>query len=556
MRRIFIFALLTIITNIISAQPNWAKKAAGAVFTLKTFSADGAMIAGSNGFFIGENGEAVSCLSPFRGASRAIIIDSKGKEMSVDCILGANETYDVVKFHVNAKRTVALAIDTTTAATGSTAWLLPYTSGKKPNPLKGDVSKAETFNDMFAYYTISINAPDNAIGCPFLNESGEAIGLLQPAAKSNAATCFAVSAAFANSLKMNGLSINDAALKSIGIKKAMPDELSQAILTMYIAGSTLDSIAYKNLVEDFIVKFPESSDGYIYRAQLNADANRFAEADRDMEQAIKVADKKDNAHYSYARLIYQKELYKNNVPYGPWTLDKAAEEADMAYSINPIPTYRQTTAQIRMAQKRYDEAYNIYKELIDDGTRTSEVFYLASRCKEMQNDTTAMIALLDSAVNTFTKPYLKAAAPYLLARAQAYDKAGMFRKAVVDYNDYEKLMSSQLNDNFYYIRSQAETNGRMFQQAIEDIDKAISMNPERDFYYAEKASILVRVGLLDEAIAASRECIRLAPESSDGYLFLGLAQCMKGDKAEGIKHLEKARELGDTQAMELIEKYK
>ena len=36
---------------------------------------------------------------------------------------------------------------------------------------------------------------------------------------------------------------------------------------------------------------------------------------------------------------------------------------------------------------------------------------------------------------------------------------------------------------------------------------------------------------------------------------MGLAQCLKGEKAEGVKNLQKAKELGDAQADDLIEKY-
>ena len=81
------------------------------------------------------------------------------------------------------------------------------------------------------------------------------------------------------------------------------------------------------------------------------------------------------------------------------------------------------------------------------------------------------------------------------------------------------------------------------------------MNPQYDLYYAEKASLQVRVGLYDEAIATANECVKIAPDHSDGYLFLGIAQCQKGLKAEGLKNLQKARELGDSQADVLIEKY-
>jgi hypothetical protein len=47
----------------------------------------------------------------------------------------------------------------------------------------------------------------------------------------------------------------------------------------------------------------------------------------------------------------------------------------------------------------------------------------------------------------------------------------------------------------------------------------------------------------------------LAPDHSDGYLFLGLSQCLLGQKTEGVKNLKKAGELGDPQAEALIEKY-
>ena len=81
------------------------------------------------------------------------------------------------------------------------------------------------------------------------------------------------------------------------------------------------------------------------------------------------------------------------------------------------------------------------------------------------------------------------------------------------------------------------------------------MSPKNDLYYSEKASLQVRVGLYDEAIETARQCIEVAPEHSDGYLFLGLSQCLKGQKAEGVKNLQKAKDLGDPQADGLIEKY-
>ena len=116
-------------------------------------------------------------------------------------------------------------------------------------------------------------------------------------------------------------------------------------------------------------------------------------------------------------------------------------------------------------------------------------------------------------------------------------------------------MAAQVNDNFYYIRYQAEVEGRLYQQALNDITKAIQMNPKESFYYAEKAALHIRVGQYQEAMQTADESIAVDPEASNGYLFKGLAQCLLGNKKEGTQNLQKAKELGDPQADTLIEKY-
>ena len=553
MRRFYIATMLLIAATTLYAQPSWVKKATKAVFTLKTFDAGGSLIGSTCGFFTGEQGEAVSSLTPFKGAYSAVVIDAQGKEWPVKCMLGANDTYDVVRFRVDAKKTTPLTIAQTNAAPEAMVWLLPYREQK--NVPQGQVRKAEIFRDSYAYYTLALNMPEGTASCPLMNEAGEVIGLMQQPYKQNDSLSYAVSAVFADSLSINGLSINDRTLRSINIKKDLPNELSQATLTLYMAQASLDSAAYVQLIDDFIAKFPSASDGYIYRAQNAASSKNFAAAARDMEQAISVADKKDEAHFNYSKLIYQKEILMPQDAFSEWSLDKALDEARQAEQINPLAVYRHQQAVILYAQKKYQEASDIYASITSSELRSAELFYEASRCKAALKDTTAQIALLDSCMVMFSQPYLKEAAPYLMVRAQVLLDNQQYRKAVNDLNEYEKLMQATVNANFYYLRFQAETGGRLFQQALNDIDHAIQMAPEYDLYYAEKASLQVRVGLYDEAIATANECIKVAPDHSDGYLFLGIAQCLKGQKEEGIKNLRKAKELGDPQVDDLIEKY-
>ena len=537
----------------LSAQPSWVKKATKSVFTLKTFTADGTLLGSANGFYVGKSGEAISCYAPFKGAQRAVVIDATGKEYEVACILGANETYDVAKFRVTTGKTQPLTVAQGSASTDTSVWLLPYNQVKKVP--QGTVRKAETFNQSYAYYTVALQMPENSVGAPLLSEAGEVLGLMQQPASLMDTLNYAVSALFADSLKTTGLSINDPVLRATGIKKALPQDVGQAQLALYIGGASLDSLAYCQLIEDFILQFPNHPDGYTYRAQQLVNGSRFADADRDMKKALKVAEKPDEVHYTYSRLMLQKLLYMPEQNYDAWSFDGSFDEAGEAYRINPLPTYRQQQAVVRYAQQRYDDAYAIYEELFASSLRSPELFYAASVCKEQLKDSVAQLALLDSCVAQFSRPYLKETAPYLLHRAQLLMDMNRHREAVTDLNDYEALMKTQLTSNFYYMKYQAEMKGRLFQQALDDINEAIRMTPQSDLYYAEKASLQVRVGLYSEAVETAKTCIQLAPDHSDGYLFLGLSQCLLGQKTEGVKNLQKAGELGDPQAEGLIEKY-
>ena len=533
------------------AQPKWAGKAAKSVFTLKTFKQDGSLLASGNGFFIGNEGEAVSNFSPFVGASRAVIIDASGKEMKVECITGANDLYDVARFRVSGKVS-GLPVATTTT-TGSTAWVLPYSANKSARSQQGTIEKIDKAGD-YDYYTLAMQMPENTVGCPLLNENGEAIGIMQLSV-GDSNKSYAIAVQFALGLKITGLSFNEQVYKSTSVKKDLPNELEQAIVALYVSGPQMTKESYREMIDDFIRKFPTAADGYTYRAQEEVNDNLFDDADRDMQQAVKMASKKDEAHFSFAKLIFQKEIFKNDRTYSGWTLDKAIAEADEAYRINPLSSYLELKGRILFAQKKYAEAYDVYQRLTTSDLNASEMFFNASRCKEMLGDHTAQLALLDSTINRTSRPFTRETAAYLFTRAQAYEGQEKYRQAISDYNEYEQVMHSSLNGQFYYIRSQAEVKARLFQQALNDLSKAIELEPRNTLFLAEKASLEVRVNLSDAAIETAQKLIVIDSQLSDGYLFLGIAQCQKGQKTEGLRNLQKAKELGNPQADKLITKY-
>ena len=554
LKKILLFIPICLLTLLPVSAQSWASKAVKSLLTLKTFAKDGTLLASSTGFFVGTDGEAVSSYAPFKGAQRAVVIDAQGKEYPVEFMLGANETYDVAKFQVAAQKTTPLPI-AATATKGSSVWLLPYAVKKTPDCVQGTISNAELFQDKYQYYTLQLNAEESQINSPVLNENGEVVGIIQPSAGDQKGTSYAVSARFATDLKIVGLSINDPVFRQTQIPMAMPDDAKEALLTIFLASSSVSENEYLNLIERFIKKFPDEADGYVYRARYQVSKGNFSSADEDMQRALKINGEKDDVHYQYADLIYQKEIYQSDKPFSAWTLDKAFSESQEAYRINPMPIYLQQQAQIRYAQGQYAEAYNLYDQLTRSDLRSADIFFAASQCKAQLNEPDMQLALLDSAVNQFSRPYVKTAAPYLLARAQALYNQGKYRPAVNDYNEYEQLMGSQLGAAFYNQRELAELGGHLYQQALNDINKAIELAPTEPMYQAEKASLQVRVGMHKEAMETAQQLIRMSPDLSDGYLFLGLAQCLSDQKAEGVKNLNKAKELGNDQAQSLIDKY-
>ena len=555
MKKIITILFAACVCCMVNAQPDkWVKKASKAVFTLKTFNADGSLIGSGNGFFITADGVAVSSYSPFRGAAKAVVIDAMGKEYEVKSIIGANDVYDIAKFRVDATKCQTLR--TAPAAVENTSlWLLPYNAKNAYSCTAAKVKSVQKVQNDYDYYTLEATAPENTVGCPYLNANGEVVGIQQQSSSDDNTTQYAVGAAFATGLKMTGLSLNDPALKATSIKKDLPDELDQAILTLYLASTLGDAQSFVGLVDDFIAKFPQAPDGYSYKAQIMAAQDNYPEADKYMKLAIDNATDKAEARYNYAKMMYQNLIYFYDSASHAWSYEQALEQAEQAVALDPQLPYLTQKAQLLFACKRYADSYAAFQDVIGKGGRTAECFYGAARCKEQLNDTTACLALLDSAVATFSKPYLKEAAPYIYARAQALAESGKYRLAVNDYNEYENLMISQVNSEFYYIRSQVEAKARLFQQALNDLDKAIDKSPDILLYRSEKASLQIRVHLLDQAIETASECIRLFPDASDGYLFLGLAQCLKGDKVQGVGNLLKAKDLGDAQADVLIEKY-
>ncbi|MEG1837967.1 MAG: serine protease [Bacteroidaceae bacterium] len=563
MKKIVIF-LLCLCSQWTMAQkeaPKWVEKAKQAVFSIVTYDKADKLLNTGNGFFVSEDGIALSDYSVFKGAQRAVIINAEGKKMAVKAIIGANEIYDVIKFKVEAeKKTPMLKIATQTAAKGSDVYLLPYSTQKDRSCALGKIEEVSSLSGKYAYYTLALSLNDKMVSCPVTTLEGQVIGLIQKDAAGESKISYAVDASFAMSLSMNALSANDATLRNIGIKKALPDTENQALVYLFMSSSSTNAEEYLVLLNEFIETFPNSVEGYTRRANHYVynfkDVEHLALAEKDLEKAQKLTDKKDDIYYNTAKLIYAYQLNKPETIYKDWGYARALKEIQQAITINPIPLYIQLEGDIYFALKDYEKSFVSYEKVNRSNLASAATFYSAAKAKELAKaDMGEVIALLDSAIAKFTIPYSQDAAPYLLERAQKKETKELYREAVVDYDTYYQAVNGAVNDVFYYYREQANYKAKNFQRALDDIQKAIELSPEDATYLAELGAINLRIARYDEAIKNLQAALLLDPKFAACYRLIGFCQIQLKQDAEACQNFAKAKELGDEAVKSLIEKH-
>ena len=541
--------------------PKWAAKAKKSVFSVITYTEDNKILNTGNGFYIDANGTAVSDYSLFKGADHAVVVTAEGKELPVTVILGANDMYDVIKFQTAVqKKAEALQPATQGASVGETVYLLPYSTQKATTGQNGTVAKVDTIDNSF-YYTLNMKTTEKTVSCPVMNSNGEVIGLIQTNADEESKESYAIGIGYAQNLSINALSGNDHTLNSIGIKKGLPSDESQALVYLYVSSSQKTPEEYLSLLNDFISQYPDNAEGYLRRATFylgTADNSKISLAGEDIKQMFDKSENQAEAHYNFAKLLYNYNIgLGDKQGYANWNLDKALEEVNQALAADKQGLYYQVQGDIYFAQQKYAEAATSYEALCQTPVGSASSYYSAAKAKELMAEPNyeEIIALMDSAVAKYNKPYGEEAAAFLFERGRFKAAAGKHREAVTDYTDFYDAMMGRVNAEFYYIREQSEIQGRMYQQAINDINKAVELEPKNVEYWAEKGGVHMRVNQIDEAIKALQQALSIDNQNAAAYRMLGYCQIQQNKKEEGLANLQKAKELGDTVAESLIQKY-
>ena len=546
--------------------PKWAEKARRAVFTIEATDKSGNVTRGT-GFFVGDQGEAVSNYTLFIGAERATVTDADGQRLPVVCILGADDLYDVIRFRVNTPKKVSgLKPAAALPAVGDRTYLVAAGKGAAlPNAPIAEVTKVK---DAYGYFRLDMPLSREQVSAPLLTEGGEVFALAQADAAGKGRT-YGIGLPYIMDLRPAPTDVLNKVYSSIGIRTAWaatPDE-AQVALMLYAAQQ--DAHAYLATLDDFIATFPDVPDGYLSRAShyvyqrkklsdVGTEQQLLGRAEADLDAAQKrFGQNAAEGYYNRAKLIYGVSAADSSLTAEGWTMDRAADWIAKAIAADDRPLYRQLEADIAFFRGDYPKAAADYA-LVNQGPGASaSSFYMAAKTEEQLEapDTARMFALMDSAITRATAVNPPDAATYLMDAIDMRMRMGRFGEAVKDYDRYYALTGGEVTPRFYYYREQARFRAGDMDGALADIRLALEGDSTNALYLAEEGSIYLRKQDLPHAQQSLERCIAQAPDFSAGHRLLGLCLVRSGKKAEGCRAFERAKELGDPVVERLMKQH-
>lgn len=547
MKRILLFIAIVamFVANGLAGSPKWMKTAGKSMLTLNVVQQGGDTLR-ANAFFLNATGSVVAPFKAIQQARKAWVTDATGKEFEVCRILGFNSTYNVVLLQtiVDKKKTLALPTLTDSLSKGTIVMTMPLGE-------QDEIVQVERAGE-YGYYTLKSAVSKEREGMPVVDAQGRLVAVMQSPIVADNAPNYALDIRMPMALTIRPIDANNADLRSCSILKQLPSDEAQATTFLYLLTSTSpeNRITY---ADEFIKLFPQSSTGYTQKADALIAERRMDAAEETLAKAMNECGKKDEILYARSRAIYNGVLQADSLPEG-WTLDEALSDIAKAYEINALPLYLLHEAHVLYAAKRFDEACVKFLACNQTDMRSAELFIYAWQCRKAAGIVgDSLLALNDSAVACFTKPYPTAAAPYLYLRANTLVENKRIREAINDLNDYEHLMHGQLTAEFYYQREQLESQVRMLGPAVNDIQRAITLAPNEPYFHAEMATLLLRLNDMDGAINSCKKAIELNDSLADAYRIWGICLREKGDLTGARKQLIHAQELGDTLAGGILE---
>ena len=558
---IFLLSVCQIVTATDQKKnPKWMEIAYKAIITVETTTKEGITKNGT-GFLINENGEAIASYELFRKAEKAVVITSNGDKLPVTHILGADDMHNVIRFKVTVpKKTFFLPVSKISPMINSTAYI--PTSKEMKELAQGAISEITKMNSSYDYYKIEMPLSPSQVDFPLFTETGEVFALSQSDASGKGKT-YGISIAYIQSLQITVTDLFKKTYTEIGVRKAWSSSIEDAQMSLMLYASQQDAQTYLETLNDFIDAFPNYADGYIKRAshytflrkELASSKNEqlqfLDKALNDLEYANKFIKNKGDEFYNKAKLIFEAITDDSTLIYKNWNLKTVEENIQKAIKQVNNPAYRQLEGDIAFFQSDFEKSYNCYSIVNNSSESNGYSYYFAAKSKQQIKDADIfeIITLLDSAV---AKSAAFDASAYLLEIIDLKLQYELYDQLVKDYDKYLELTDGNVSDAFYYYREQAKFRINDLEGALKDINMAILIDNSNALYFAEQASVYLRINEAANAQKSIEQAIKLDPEFSSAHRILGVCLVRQEKKSEACKHFIRAKELGDPVAERLI----
>lgn len=385
---------------------------------------------GSGQGFFLADGQLLTSYDLFRSAATAVTVDAAGVSRPVGRIVGAHELYGVVR----------AIVPTDKKFVGVTADSVVVTAGERLCLLPPSTTKKGSVQWLQVTDAVAI-----ADSCRYYTLTRCHDGSPTPPVSTLATA--------------QPLFTADGRLAAMLQPVTDGDTLFYALDTRFatslsIKALTLNEPSYRNL--RYPKRVPETLDQaqvYLFLASSMSDRDYVADIiDAFVEQYP--------THYDGYLERYKMDIERQ---------DYDAADADGAQAL--------ACATGKSDEVHYQLARGIFTTLVADSTFTRDGWTMERVVEELK-------AAIDSVP---LQSYYQE-----LADVYAYNEK--YRAAVGTLILMEQLEGFQGTEEFYYYREQLESRCRMYQQALDDIDRCVALRPTRAAYRLEKAVLNIRVG--------------------------------------------------------------
>lgn len=571
----FLLPLLLLVFSPLLGRAASSSDAVRALAHIVTFGPAGDTLAHAEGFFVDAAGTLVAPYAPFRGATRALITDSRRRQGRVLRIAGADETLDLLRATTDLPRRADEFLPLTAQGypAGVALTLVSPTPAPRGTLIPTTVLTAEALRS-HRYYTLTADNGRAFAGLPLLAPEGSpapvaAIAQFNyaPARPDTPAPGLcAISASAVDSLRITAVSALSSDLAALRLPTLLPADEGEAYTYLYmLLRSRRDSACVATALTDFLSAHPGRADVLLDAARFYAARADYRRSDSLLtraEQQSESSAERSQACETRAALIFDARNGADSLRLpAAWSLPVALRALDRADSLSPRPSVWLLRGILLYGAHRDAEALRAFERVNRSAEASLRSYFFAAQALARSGGSdSAVVALLDSAVARSPQPLTADAAAPLAWRAVYAERMGNARRATLDLVDYERLVpAAELRAPFFLRRAALAERARLYRRAVDDYTTAAARADTRELRLEAltlKALLCVHLSAGDEALAAAEELSRLAPDTPDALKLLGLSHQLLGHRTLARRYLSQAAAKGDANAAELLRKVK